>query len=72
MTLTRWIVMEYTELFPNYFKNPEVRRRNAFCYIDGRDLGQIVDLCLKKDGCFQTAKSVKFLDLKNNTTGENM
>lgn len=41
---------EYTELFPHYFKNPEVRRRNAFCYIDARDLGQIVDLCLKKDG----------------------
>jgi len=40
---------EYTELFPHYFKNPEVRRRNAFCYIDARDLGQIVDLCLKKD-----------------------
>ena len=41
---------EYAELFPAYFKNPEVRRRNAFCYIDARDLGQIVDLCLKKDG----------------------
>lgn len=41
---------EYTELFPYYFKNPEVRRRNAFCYIDARDLGQIVDLCLEKDG----------------------
>jgi nucleoside-diphosphate-sugar epimerase len=41
---------EYAELFPYYFKNPEVRRRNAFCYIDARDLGQIVDLCLKKDG----------------------
>ena len=40
---------EYAELFPHYFKNPEVRRRNAFCYIDARDLGQIVDLCLKKD-----------------------
>jgi nucleoside-diphosphate-sugar epimerase len=40
---------EYAELFPLYFKNPEVRRRNAFCYIDARDLGQIVDLCLKKD-----------------------
>jgi nucleoside-diphosphate-sugar epimerase len=40
---------EYTELFPAYFKNPEIRRRNAFCYIDARDLGQIVDLCLKKD-----------------------
>lgn len=40
---------EYAELFPSYFKNPEVRRRNAFCYIDARDLGQIVDLCLKND-----------------------
>lgn len=40
---------EYDELFPHYFKHPEVRRRNAFCYIDARDLGQIVDLCLKKD-----------------------
>ena len=41
---------EYKELFPNYFRQPEVRRRNAFCYIDARDLGQIVDLCIKKDG----------------------
>lgn len=41
---------EYATLFPNYFQNPEVRRRNAFCYIDARDLGQIVDLCLQKDG----------------------
>jgi len=41
---------EYAELFPGYFKNPEVRRRNVFCYIDARDLGQIVDLCLQKDG----------------------
>ena len=41
---------EYTELFPHYFKHPEVRRRNAFCYIDARDLGQIVNLCLQKDG----------------------
>jgi len=36
-------------LFPGFFENPEVRRRNAFCYIDARDLGQIVDLCLAKD-----------------------
>lgn len=41
---------EYETLFPNYLKNPEARRRNAFCYIDARDLGQIVDLCLQKDG----------------------
>jgi len=36
--------------FPGFFANPEQRRRNAFCYIDARDLGQIVDLCLRKDG----------------------
>jgi len=36
--------------FPDFFVNPEQRRRNAFCYIDARDLGQIVDLCVKTDG----------------------
>ena len=41
---------EYTALFPTFFEKPEMRRRNAFCYIDARDLGQIVDLCLAKDG----------------------
>ena len=41
---------EYADLFPYYFAHPEVRRRNAFCYIDARDLGQIVDLCLQKEG----------------------
>lgn len=41
---------EYEQLFPHFFENPEVRRRNAFCYIDARDLGQIVHRCLEKDG----------------------
>jgi len=41
---------QYADLFPDFFKNPEKRRRNTFSYIDARDLGQIVDLCLKKDG----------------------
>ncbi|MBP7002477.1 NAD(P)-dependent oxidoreductase [Amaricoccus sp.] len=41
---------EYATLFPGYFANPEVRRRNAFSYIDARDLGQIVDRCLAVDG----------------------
>lgn len=38
------------ERFPDFFENPAQRRRNVFCYIDARDLGQIVDLCLAKDG----------------------
>jgi nucleoside-diphosphate-sugar epimerase len=37
-------------LFPGFFERPEVRRRNTFSYIDARDLGQIVHLCLEKDG----------------------
>ena len=37
------------DVFP-FAKDPGVRRRNIFCYIDARDLGQIVDLCLRKDG----------------------
>ncbi len=36
--------------FPDFFANPAQRRRNIFCYIDARDLGQIVHLCLEKDG----------------------
>jgi nucleoside-diphosphate-sugar epimerase len=35
---------------PGFFANPASRRRIAFSYIDARDLGQIVDLCLHKDG----------------------
>ena len=36
--------------FPGFFTNPDQRLRNAFCYIDARDLGQIVSRCLDKDG----------------------
>ena len=36
--------------FPDYAKNPAQRRRIAFSYIDARDLGQMVDLCLATDG----------------------
>lgn len=41
---------EYAQNFPGYFEHPEVRRRNLFCYIDARDLGQIVDRCVDTDG----------------------
>jgi nucleoside-diphosphate-sugar epimerase len=36
--------------FPGFFADPGSRRRIAFSYIDARDLGQIVDLCLKAEG----------------------
>jgi len=41
---------DYATDFPAYMKDPALRRRNIFAYIDARDLGQMVDLCLKTDG----------------------
>ena len=41
---------EYEQDFPNYFANPDMRRRNIFAYIDARDLGHMVDCCLNTDG----------------------
>ena len=38
------------DAFPGYIANPPVRKRNAWSYIDARDLGEIVHLCLQKDG----------------------
>lgn len=41
---------EYEQNFPAYMANPELRRRNIFAYIDARDLGHMVDCCLRSDG----------------------
>jgi nucleoside-diphosphate-sugar epimerase len=41
---------EYPLLFPAFLNQPAMRRRNIFAYIDARDLGQMVDCCLKTDG----------------------
>ena len=41
---------EYETLFPEIVGKPETRKRNAWSYIDARDLGQICDLAVKKDG----------------------
>lgn len=50
---------EYATLFPALKEDPGLRRRITFSYIDARDLGQIVDLCLKKDGLgFQVFNAV--------------
>jgi len=55
--------------FPGFFRNPEVRRRNVFCYIDARDLGQIVDLCLARDGLgfqvFNAGNDTNSVDIPN-------
>ena len=37
-------------LFPKWFADPGFRRRIAWSYIDARDLGQIVDRAIAKDG----------------------
>jgi nucleoside-diphosphate-sugar epimerase len=36
--------------FPTFFAKPDFRKRIAWSYIDARDLGQIVDLGIRKDG----------------------
>ena len=36
--------------FPGFLSDPLSRKRNAWSYIDARDLGQIVQLCIEKDG----------------------
>ena len=36
--------------FPGYLANPPSRKRNAWSYIDARDLGEILHLCIEKDG----------------------
>ncbi|RFU31461.1 hypothetical protein B7463_g4890, partial [Scytalidium lignicola] len=41
---------EYALNFPKYIANPPSRKRNAWSYIDARDLGQICDLAIKKSG----------------------
>ena len=41
---------EYARDFPAYVANPVSRRRNIFAYIDARDLGHMVECCLRTDG----------------------
>lgn len=46
-------------LFSAFLEDPPSRKRNAWSYIDARDLGQIVDLCIAKDGLgFQVFNAV--------------
>ena len=36
------------DMFPKFLADPPSRKRNAWAYIDARDLGQIVHLCLEQ------------------------
>ena len=45
--------------FPAFIADPPSRKRNAWSYIDARDLGQIVHRCVEKDGLgFQVFNAV--------------
>ena len=54
-------------MFARFREAPETRRRNIFNYMDARDLGQIVDLCLREDGLgfqvFNAANSTNAPDI---------
>ena len=41
---------EYETFIPKWRADPEFRKRIAWSYIDARDLGQITDLAIAKDG----------------------
>ena len=41
---------EYERDFPGFLDKPEGRYRNAWSYVDARDLGQICELALQKGG----------------------
>ncbi|GAM42405.1 hypothetical protein TCE0_044r16355 [Talaromyces pinophilus] len=41
---------QYESDFVNYITKPETRKRNAWSYVDARDLGQICHLAVEKDG----------------------
>lgn len=58
-------------LFPAFIADPASRKRNAWSYIDARDLGQIVDLCIGKDGLgFQVFNAVNDEITVNHPTRE--
>jgi nucleoside-diphosphate-sugar epimerase len=57
--------------FPGFLANPLSRKRNAWSYIDARDLGQIVHLCLQKSGLgFQVFNAVNNSITANEPTAE--
>src|SRR3569623_301761 len=59
------------ERFRGFLADPHTRRRDAWTYIDVRDLGRIVELCLEKDGLgFQVFNAVNDEIIANEPTSE--
>ncbi len=61
---------EYAQNFPAFMANPALRRRNIFAYIDARDLGHMVDCCLKTDGLGYQVFNVSNDDMSVNITSD--
>lgn len=61
---------EYAEMFPAFMDAPALRRRNIFAYIDARDLGHMVDCCLKTDGLGYEVFNVSNDDLSVGITSD--
>ncbi len=59
------------ERFPRFIADPPSRKRNAWSYIDARDLGEIVHLAIQKDGLgFQVFNAVNDTITANMPTRE--
>ena len=57
--------------FPGFVADPPSRKRNAWSYIDARDLAQIVHLCLEKDGLgYQVFNAVNDTIAADGTTAD--
>ncbi|TVY25438.1 dTDP-D-glucose 4,6-dehydratase [Lachnellula hyalina] len=61
---------EYARDFPAFIEDPASRKRNAWSYIDARDLGQICDLAIGKSGLgFQVFNATNdTITIKDNLT----
>jgi nucleoside-diphosphate-sugar epimerase len=59
---------DYAQSFPAFMANPALRRRNVFAYIDARDLGHMVDCCLRTDGLGYEVFNVSNDDMSVNIT----
>jgi len=58
-------------MFERFLADPPSRKRNAWSYIDARDLGEIVRLCIEKDGLgFQVFNAVNDTITLNTPTKE--
>ena len=61
---------EYETEFPAFLDDPSLRRRNIFAYIDARDLGHMVDRCLRTDGLGYEVFNVSNDDLSVGITSD--